>query len=226
MTVETILRRKGTDVATIEPDASIRKAADWLRVKNIGALVVTSGKAVLGLISEREIVHAFSHYGETAASMPVKEVMRYGVITVSPDESVGRERRVVFFGSRYDFTYQRLEAAEELPAWLVPLAERVDAALPSGSIKHALCTEYDVGAGIGWHRDKKHFDQVFGLSLASACKFRFRRKAGSKRERFTLNAQPRSLYVMTGASRHVWEHSIPPVETRRYSITLRTMAQA
>ena len=89
MTVETILRRKGTDVATIEPDASIRRAADWLRVKNIGALVVTSGKA-LGLISEREIVHAFSRYGETSASMPVKEIMRYGVVTVSPDESVSR----------------------------------------------------------------------------------------------------------------------------------------
>ena len=135
------------------------------------------------------------------------------------------KRRVVFFGSRYDFTHQRLEAAEELPAWLVPLAGRVErfAALLSGSIKHALCTEYDVGAGIGWHRDKKHFDQVFGLSLASACKFRFRRKAGNKWERFTLNAQPRSLYVMTGASRHVWEHSIPPVETPRYSITFRTM---
>jgi CBS domain-containing protein len=49
MTVETILRRKGTDVATIEPDASIRRAADWLRIKNVGALVVTSGKTVLGL---------------------------------------------------------------------------------------------------------------------------------------------------------------------------------
>jgi hypothetical protein len=75
------------------------------------------------------------------------------------------KRRVVFFGSRYDFTHQRLEAAEEPPAWLMPLAGRVErfAALPSGSIKHALCTEYDVGAGIGWHRDKKHFDQVFGL---------------------------------------------------------------
>jgi alkylated DNA repair dioxygenase AlkB len=138
------------------------------------------------------------------------------------------KRRVVFFGSRYDFTHQRLEAAEELPAWLMPLAGRVErfAALPSGSIKHALCTEYDVGAGIGWHRNKRHFDQVFGLSLASACKFRFRRKIANTWERFTLNAQPRSLYLMTGASRHIWEHSIPPVETPRYSITFRTMAQA
>jgi len=28
--------------------------------------------------------------------------------------------------------------------------------------------------------------------------------------------------VMTGASRHIWEHSIPPVDTPRYSITFRT----
>ena len=59
MSIESILRRKGTDVATIAPEASIKRAADWLRAKNIGALVVTSGNEVLGLISEREIVHAF-----------------------------------------------------------------------------------------------------------------------------------------------------------------------
>jgi predicted transcriptional regulator len=61
-----------------------------LRAKNIGALVVTSGNVVLGLISEREIVHAFSRYGETAGLMSVKEIMRSGVTTVSPDESVKR----------------------------------------------------------------------------------------------------------------------------------------
>ena len=90
MTIESILRRKGTDVTTIAPEASIKRAADWLRAKNIGALVVTSENAVLGLISEREIVHAFSRYGETTGSMPVKEIMQYGVITVSLDESVSR----------------------------------------------------------------------------------------------------------------------------------------
>ena len=91
MTIESILKRKGTDVTTIAPEASIKRAADWLSAKNIGALVVvTSENAVLGLISEREIVHAFSRYGETTASMPVKEIMRHGVTTVSPDESVNR----------------------------------------------------------------------------------------------------------------------------------------
>ena len=90
MTIESILRRKGTDVATIAPDASVKRAADWLRAKNIGALVVVRDDAILGLISEREIVHAFSRHGEAAGSMLVKDVMQYGVTTVSPDESVNR----------------------------------------------------------------------------------------------------------------------------------------
>src|SRR5258705_9989294 len=69
---------------------------------------------------------------------------------------------------------------------------------PAARIKQVLCTEYDAGVGIGWHRDKPHFDEVFGLSLGSACKFHFRRKSGGKWERFTLDVEPRSLYVMTG----------------------------
>ncbi len=90
MTIESILRRKGTDVATIAPDASVKRAADWLRAKNIGALVVVRDNAILGLISEREIVHAFSRHGADAGSMLVKDIMQYGVTTVSPDESVNR----------------------------------------------------------------------------------------------------------------------------------------
>ena len=90
MTIESILRRKGTDVTTIGPEASIKRAADWLSAKNIGALVVMRDNAVLGLISEREIVRAFSRYGETAGSIPVKEIMQHGVLTVSPDESANR----------------------------------------------------------------------------------------------------------------------------------------
>ena len=88
MSVESILRKKGTEVATIAADVSVKRAADWLHAKNIGALVVTRGNAILGLVSEREIVHAISRYGETATAMPVNEIMRHGVITVSPAETV------------------------------------------------------------------------------------------------------------------------------------------
>jgi alkylated DNA repair dioxygenase AlkB len=136
------------------------------------------------------------------------------------------KRRVASFGWRYDYSDQRLKPADDIPSWLKPLIARVEASegLPPGAIRQVLCTEYEPGAGIGWHRDKPHFDKVFGLSLASDCKFRFRRKRGEKWERFTLPAEARSLYLMSGESRQVWEHSIPPVEALRMSVTFRTMA--
>src|SRR5689334_14908462 len=69
------------------------------------------------------------------------------------------KRRVVYFGARYDFTRQRLEPAEDLPDWIMPYVRRTAAFadIHPDSIHHALFTEYDVGAGIGWHRDKKQF---------------------------------------------------------------------
>jgi alkylated DNA repair dioxygenase AlkB len=54
------------------------------------------------------------------------------------------------------------------------------------NIRQAHFTKYGAGVGIGWHGDKPHFDKVFGLSLASASKFRFRRK--TKRETGTVRA--------------------------------------
>jgi alkylated DNA repair dioxygenase AlkB len=134
-------------------------------------------------------------------------------------------RQVKSFGFRYDYTVQRLTESDPIPDWLQTIAREVERfdELSEGSIRQVLCTDYDVGVGIGWHRDKPHFDKVFGLSLASPCRLRFRRRKGDGWERFALNAAPRSLYRMEGEARHEWEHSIPAVEQRRYSITFRTM---
>jgi len=137
-------------------------------------------------------------------------------------------RRVASFGYRYDYSLQRLTEAEPIPDWVLPVARQVEAwaGLASGSVRQVLCTEYDAGVGIGWHRDKPQFDKILGLSLGSACRFRFRRRNGDRWERHTLEAAPRSLYMMDGEARSQWEHSIPPVEARRYSITFRTMKPA
>lgn len=42
--------------------------------------------------------------------------------------------------------------------------------------------------------------------------------------RLSLEAKPRSAYLLRGASRSIWEHSIPPPDRLRYSITFRTVA--
>ena len=134
------------------------------------------------------------------------------------------KRRVASFGFRYDYDQRQLKRAEPIPAWLAEIVTSVETfAGPGTRIQQVLCTEYGIGVGIGWHRDKPHFDRIFGLSLGAACKFRFRRPAGKSWERFTLDAEPRSLYMMSGPSRLTWEHSIPSVEAPRYSITFRTM---
>jgi alkylated DNA repair dioxygenase AlkB len=134
------------------------------------------------------------------------------------------KRRIASFGFRYDYALRRLEIAEPIPNWLAEIIEQVETfGGPSTQVRQVLCSEYDVGVGIGWHRDKPHFTKIFGLSLGSACKLRFRRPSGKSWQRFTLDSEPRSLYMMSGAARQVWEHSIPPVEAIRYSITFRTM---
>jgi alkylated DNA repair dioxygenase AlkB len=137
------------------------------------------------------------------------------------------KRRVASFGFRYDYALRQVQRSEPIPAWLDEIVAKVEAfGGPAIRIRQVLCTEYDTGVGIGWHRDKSHFDKIFGLSLGSTCKFRFRRTAGKTWERFALDAESRSLYMMSGASRHVWEHSIPAVEAPRYSITFRSMTNA
>ena len=134
------------------------------------------------------------------------------------------KRRVASFGFRYDYTLRRLQDADPIPPWLAPLIERVEGfGGPGTRIAQVLCTEYHTGVGIGWHRDKPHFDRIFGLSLGSPCRFRFRRNAGGSWQRFTLDAAPRSIYMMADEARRDWEHSIPAVEAPRHSITFRTM---
>src|SRR5690606_40647213 len=83
--------------------------------------------------------------------------------------------------------------------------------------------EYPPGASIGWHRDRGVFDRIIGVSLLSPCLFRLRRKRGDRWDRTSLVAVPRSVYLLSGSARTEWEHSIPPVDTLRYSITFRTL---
>ena len=86
-------------------------------------------------------------------------------------------------------------------------------------------TEYSPGAGIGWHKDRSVFGDVVGLSLLSPCTFRLRKRTGKGFERQTLIAEPRSVYLLRGVSRTEWEHSIPGVESLRYSLTFRNVLE-
>lgn len=136
-------------------------------------------------------------------------------------------RRTTSFGWRYDFNGGGLQRGQPMPPFLEPLRERAAslAGLAPSDLEHVLVTEYSPGAGIGWHRDRPQFGKVVALSLLAPCRLRFRRKLGEGWERLSHVVEPRSAYVLDGPGRDQWEHSIPPVEALRYSLTFRTMRQ-
>jgi alkylated DNA repair dioxygenase AlkB len=135
------------------------------------------------------------------------------------------KRETVSFGWSYRFDGSGLAPAEPMPDWLLPLRAKAAAfaGLPPEAIEHALLIRYGPGAGLGWHRDRPVFGDVIGVSLLAPAPLRFRLKEGAKWRRFTLEVAPRSLYLLRGPARDQWEHSIPPVEAPRYSMTFRTL---
>ncbi|MBY5334641.1 alpha-ketoglutarate-dependent dioxygenase AlkB [Rhizobium leguminosarum] len=137
------------------------------------------------------------------------------------------KRRTVSFGWKYDFDSQRVRRADAMPSVLLPIREVVArfAGIEPDALAQALVTEYGPGAPIGWHKDKFVFGRVVGVSLLSSCTFRLRRRDGAKWQRRSLVLEPGSAYLMAGASRTHWQHSIPPVDRLRYSITFRELAE-
>ncbi len=177
---------------------------------------------------ERELPEGFL-YREDAISVEEERhyADRFKLLPFAPFEFHGflGRRRVVSFGWRYDYGKQRLQEANPLPELLLPLRQRAAdiAGLPAGSLTQALVTEYEAGAAIGWHRDKPMFGEVVALSFLSPCRLRLRRRRPDGWERHAFDVAPRSAYVLRSAARQDWEHSIPPVDRLRYSVTFRTL---
>ena len=134
-------------------------------------------------------------------------------------------RETVAFGSCYDFTRSRVKEAAPLPQWLLDLKGRAAtfAGLEDDDLRQALITRYTPGAGIGWHRDRPEYGKVIGISFASPCVLRLRRRDGDRWLRGVADLAPRSAYLLDGPVRDHWQHSITPAEHLRYSVTFRTL---
>lgn len=135
------------------------------------------------------------------------------------------KRLTAHYGSAYDFTRGRLDAAPPLPDWLLALRERLAplVGLDPADLEAALLIRYDPGAGIGWHRDRPQYGDVLGLSLGAPCTMRLRRRTATGFDRRKLELAPRSLYRLSGEVRWEWEHSIAPMDQPRRSVTFRTL---
>jgi CBS domain-containing protein len=101
MQVAKILARKGADVFTIEPDATVAVAVAVLGERHVGALIVSSdGTTVAGIVSERDVVRRLAELDPAVLDQPVSAVMTAEVVTCTPaattEELMGvvTERRI------------------------------------------------------------------------------------------------------------------------------------
>ncbi|MDB4430906.1 alpha-ketoglutarate-dependent dioxygenase AlkB [Pseudomonadales bacterium] len=142
------------------------------------------------------------------------------------------KRRTQHYGWRYDYKARKVTQEMKLgalPHFVSRIAKSVVwNGLAMQEPDQAILNEYQVGQGIGFHIDCEPCfgDKIFSLSLGSSAVMNFKR-GDTKR---SILLEPRSLLMMYGDARHLWQHSIPSrksdngiARTRRVSVTLRTV---
>jgi alkylated DNA repair protein (DNA oxidative demethylase) len=153
----------------------------------------------------------------------VLEAMEFHTITMHGRTA---RRTVRHFGLDYGYESWQLVPTDPLPSdlrWLQARAASL-AGLDPEEFAQILVSRYPPGSTIGWHRDAPMFGaKVVGVSLAAACRMRLQRGKGDARQVAEVTLEPRSAYVLSGAARFAWQHSIPPTKALRYSITFRTL---
>lgn len=88
ISIQQLLEKKGSEVWSTSPDASVYEALQLLAERNIGALVVLQDGELVGVISERDYARKVILHGKTSMKTPVQEIMTEEVITVSPVSTI------------------------------------------------------------------------------------------------------------------------------------------
>ncbi|MCW2496925.1 CBS domain-containing protein [Jatrophihabitans sp.] len=91
MRISDILRSKsgnGAAVVSIAPDATVTELVTLLAEHRVGALIVTVGTDVVGIVSERDVVRRLHEQGADVLQAPVSELMTSPVITCAPSDYV------------------------------------------------------------------------------------------------------------------------------------------
>ena len=87
-TVRDIIRKKGSDVWSIAPDALVYEALEIMAEKEAGALLVMTGDEVNGILSERDCVRKVDLQGRTSRATKVSQIMTGEVISVEVTEKL------------------------------------------------------------------------------------------------------------------------------------------
>ena len=96
MTVADILRAKGSNVITVPPTATILTLVHLLKLKRIGALIVSrDGKTIDGIVSERDVAWGLAEHGADLLNLQVADLMTKSVLTCSPDDTTASIARIM-----------------------------------------------------------------------------------------------------------------------------------
>ena len=88
--VKHLLEAKGSNIISIQPDASVLDAIKLMAEKGIGSLVVTEGEALQGIVTERDYARKVIIKGRASDSTKISEIMTADVVTASSDKTVNQ----------------------------------------------------------------------------------------------------------------------------------------
>jgi CBS domain-containing protein len=99
MNVEQLLSGKGHDVISMQPHRTLSEAIRTLSEKRIGAVVVMGADgALVGILSERDIIRALGELGAGALESAVSRSMTSKVVTCRPQTSVDELMEIMTTG--------------------------------------------------------------------------------------------------------------------------------
>ena len=87
-TIAMVLKEKGQNIWSLDPEALVYDAIEMMANKHVGALLVTSGGKLVGIISERDYARKVILQERSSKQTQVKEIMTSSVIVVRPDQTI------------------------------------------------------------------------------------------------------------------------------------------
>ncbi|MBV8095753.1 MAG: CBS domain-containing protein [Acetobacteraceae bacterium] len=96
-TIATILKHKGHEVISVSPELTVSDVIHTLSERRIGAVLLQDGPKI-GIVSERDIIHAFSAHGAATLQMKAREIMTRNVQTATPETSIRKAMEMMTEG--------------------------------------------------------------------------------------------------------------------------------
>lgn len=88
VTISELLGKKGHEVWSLGPDASVYEAIELMAEKEVGALMVMEGPKAVGLVSERDYVRKVILKGRSSKDTKIREIMSTHVVCARPDQII------------------------------------------------------------------------------------------------------------------------------------------